>query len=144
MGLLSLLVEQRLLNDQYTVVEPPVGASVDKLPAKAQSIVIDGQQYYEMNGVYYQPITKDDGTTAYQVAGKDGVLNTGGSGADAVTPHVGDITETLPPDAKKVKLNGNSYYVSDDGIYYQEITGNDGKKAYKIVALEGDNSQPNQ
>jgi hypothetical protein len=131
-------------NDQYTVVEPPVGAAVDKLPSKAQSIVIDGQQYYEMNGVYYQPITKDDGTTAYQVVGKDGVLNTSASGADAVTPHVGDVTYQLPAGAKKVKLNGNSYYVSDDGIYYQEFKDNDGKKAYKIVALEGENNQSDQ
>src|SRR6185312_10583645 len=96
-------------NDQYTVVEPPVGASVDKLPSKAQSIVIDGQQYYEMNGVYYQQITKDDGTTAYEVVGKDGVLNTNGSGAAAVTPHVGDVIDSLPAGAKKVKLNGNAY-----------------------------------
>jgi hypothetical protein len=126
-------------NEQYTVVEPPVGASVNKLPSKAQSIVIDGQQYYEMNGVYYQPITKDDGTTAYEVVGKDGVLNTNGSGAAAVTPHVGDVTETLPPGCRKVKLNGNTLYVSDDGIYYQETQDQNGKKAYKIVALESDN-----
>ena len=43
-----------------------------------------------------------------------------------------------------VKLNGNSFYVSDDGIYYQEITDSNGNKAYKIVALEGDNSQSDQ
>jgi hypothetical protein len=127
-------------NDQYTVVEPPVGAEVKSLPAKAQSIVIDGQQYYEMNGVYYQPVTKDDGTVVYQVAGKDGELNTGATGAAAVTPKVGDIVQTLPPDCKKVKLNGNTLYVSDDGIYYQETTDANGNKAYKIVALEGDNS----
>ncbi|MFI5163140.1 MAG: DUF6515 family protein, partial [Sphingobacteriales bacterium] len=127
-------------NDQYTVVEPPVGAEVKSLPEKAQSIVIDGQQYYEMNGVYYQPVTKEDGTVTYQVAGKDGELNTGANGAAAVTPKVGDITQALPPDCKKVKLNGNTLYVSDDGIYYQEVTDANGNKAYKIVALESDNS----
>jgi len=116
-------------NDSYTVVEPPVGAEVDKLPAKAQSIVIDGQQYYEYNGVYYQPITKDNGQVAYEVAGKDGVLNTGGAtGAEAVTPKVGDITYTLPEGCKKLKLNGQVMFVSDDGIYYQETTDADGKK----------------
>ncbi len=127
-------------NDQYTVVEPPVGAEVKSLPEKAQSIVIDGQQYYEMNGVYYQPITKDDGTVTYQVAGKDGELNTGANGAAAVTPKVGDIIEALPPDCKKVKLNGNTLYVSDDGIYYQEATDSNGKKVYKIAAIESDNT----
>jgi hypothetical protein len=124
-------------NSEYTVVEPPVGAEVDKLPTKAQSIVIDGQQYYEYNGVYYQAITKDNGQVAYQVAGKDGVLNTGGeTGAGAVTPKVGDITYTLPEGCKKVNLNGTTLYVSDDGIYYQETTDNSGKKAYKITAIE--------
>src|SRR6185369_17951514 len=63
-------------NNQYTVVEPPVGAAVNSLPSGAESIIINGAQYYELNGVYYQPITKDDGTTAYQVVGKDGQLET--------------------------------------------------------------------
>jgi|SRR3569833_36857 len=129
-------------NSQYTVVEPPVGAEVDKLPSKAESIVIDGQQYYEYNGVYYQPITKDNGQVAYQVAGKDGVLNTGGeTGADAVVPKVGDITYTLPDGCKKLKLNGQTLYVSDDGIYYQETTDASGKKAYKITAIESADEQ---
>lgn len=128
-------------NDQYTVVEPPVGAEVDKLPAKAQSIVIDGQQYYEFDGVYYQAITKDDGKVVYEVAGKDGVLNTSATGADAVTPKVGDMTYMLPDGCRKVKLNGQTLYVSDDGIYYQETTDASGKKAYKIVALESNDGQ---
>ena len=63
-------------NGQYTVVEPPVGAQVTSLPSGAQSITINGQQYYELNGVYYVPITKDDGSLAYEIAGKDGELNT--------------------------------------------------------------------
>ena len=126
-------------NEEYTVVEPPLGAEINKLPAKAQSIVIDGQQYFELNGVYYQPITKDDGTTVYQVAGKDGQLNTNaGAGVDAVVPKVGDIADALPADTRKVKLNGQILFVSDDGIYYEETTNPDGKKAYKIVAIESD------
>ena len=48
-------------HDQYEVVEPPIGAAITTLPDNAQSIVINGIQYYELNGVYYQPITKDDG-----------------------------------------------------------------------------------
>src|SRR3569833_1889511 len=38
----------------YEVTTPPVGAAVPELPKGARSIVIDGQQYYEFNGVYYQ------------------------------------------------------------------------------------------
>ena len=131
-------------NDQYTVVEPPVGAAINALPNGAQSIVIDGQQYYEKNGVYYQAITKDDGTVVYEVAGKDGHLNTNASGASAVVPHVGDMVSQLPPDCRKVKLSGTTYYVSADGIYYQEIRDNNNNKAYKIVSIDGGDGTDNQ
>ena len=73
-------------NDQYTVVEPPVGAQINTLPSIAQSIVINGQQYYELDGVYYVAITKDDGSLAYQIAGKDGELNTDGGGDQGNAP----------------------------------------------------------
>lgn len=122
-------------NDQYTVVEPPVGAAINSMPSGAQSIVINGQQYYEKNGVYYQAITKDDGTVVYEIAGKDGVLNTDAKGADAVVPKIGDVVSQLPPDCRKVKLNGQTFFVSVDGIYYQEMS--DGK-SYKIVGLDAD------
>ncbi len=121
---------------EYTVVDPPVGAEVTSLPDDAQSIMINGEQYYEEKGVYYMPVTKDDGSLVYQVAGKDGELNTGQTGVAAVTPQVGDIVPQLPPDCRKVHLNGAAYYVSEDGIYYQETTGANGSKAYKIVALD--------
>ncbi len=125
-------------NDQYTVVEPPVGASINTLPSGAQSIMINGQQYYEKNGVYYQAVTKDDGTVVYEIAGKDGELNTNATGADAVVPKVGDIVTKLPPDCRKVKLNGLTYFVSVDGIYYQETKDSNNNTVYKIVGLDDD------
>jgi hypothetical protein len=125
-------------NDQYTVVEPPVGAEIKSLPSDAQSIMINGQQYYEYKGVYYLPVKKDDGTIVYQVAGKDGELNTGSTGVASVTPKVGDIVQKLPADCRKVNLNGGVFYVSEDGIYYQQTTDNAGNTVYKIVALEAD------
>ena len=131
-------------DNQYTVVEPPVGAAINALPNGAQSIVIDGQQYYEKNGVYYQAVTKDDGTVVYQVMGKDGHLNTSASGVNSVMPRVGDIVSKLPPDCRKVKLSGTTYYVSEDGIYYQEIRDDNGKKAYKIVSIDGAGTADNQ
>jgi hypothetical protein len=45
-----------------------------------------------------------------------------------------------------VKLSGTTYYVSEDGIYYQEVKDANGKKAYKIVSIDGAgtaNSQDN-
>jgi len=110
-------------NNEYTVVEPPIGAEIATLPDKAQSIVINGVQYYELNGVYYMPVTKDDGSVVYEVVGKDGELNT----TDQTTvqdqqpqgPQMGDIVTQLPPDCKKIKVNGSKLWVSPDGVYYQ-------------------------
>ena len=121
-------------NSEYTVVEPPVGAEINTLPSNAQSIMINGEQYYEANGVYYEPITKDDGSTTYQVAGKDGELNTNNPNGDAQqAPQVGDIVDSLPPNCRKITLNNEKYYVSEDGYYYQDFRDSNNNKAYKIV-----------
>ncbi|MGZ3874112.1 MAG: DUF6515 family protein [Mucilaginibacter sp.] len=132
-------------NNEYTVVEPPIGAEVKELPEKAQSIVINGQQYYELNGVYYQPVTKDDGSMVYQIAGKDGELNTGTEVQDDQYqgPQMGDIVNQLPPDCRKIKVNGEKLFVSPDGVYYQELTDARGNKTYKVVGLPSDD-QPEQ
>ena len=130
-------------NNEYTVVEPPVGAEVNSLPSNAQSIVIDGQQYYEANGVYYVPITKDDGSVSYQVAGKDGQLDTnGGSNDQQQAPQVGDIVTSLPPDCRKININNEKFYVSPDGYYYQEARDQNNNKVYKIVGTPSD--EPDQ
>jgi hypothetical protein len=130
-------------NNEYTVVEPPIGAEVNELPSNAQSIVINGEQYYEANGVYYKPIVKDDGTTSYEVAGKDGQLNTdeqqGNDNYQA--PQIGDVVAQLPPDCRKININGEKYYVSPDGYYYQETKDQNGNKVYKIVGTPDD--EPN-
>jgi len=63
-----------------------MGAAVPNLPSNAQSIVIDGIQYYESNGVYYQENVDGNGKTVYIVVGKDGVLNTGGDDGSGGQP----------------------------------------------------------
>jgi hypothetical protein len=131
-------------NNNYTVVEPPIGAEVKTLPEKAQSIVINGQQYYELNGVYYQPVTKDDGTVVYQVAGKDGELNTGSNIQDAPQgPQMGDIVLELPLECRKIKVNGQKLWVSPEGVYYQELTDSKNNKTYKVVGLPSDEQEQN-
>jgi len=123
-------------NDEYTVVDPPVGASIKTLPSNAQSIIIDGKQYYELNGVYYLPVTKDDGTVVYQISGKDGELNTEANGVTSIVPKIGDIVVKLPKDCRKITLNNQVLFVSEDGIYYQETKDSNNKTVYKIVGLE--------
>jgi hypothetical protein len=132
-------------NEEYTVVEPPVGAEVTTLPENAQSIVINGEQYYESNGVYYQAVTKDDGTVVYMVAGKDGVLNTDASVQDDQPrgPQMGDIVTQLPQDCRKIKVSGQKLWVSPDGVYYQEQVDANGLKTYKVVGLPSDEPEQN-
>ena len=131
-------------NSQYTVVEPPIGAQVTSLPDNAQSIVINGVQYYESNGVYYMPYTKDDGTIVYEVAGKDGELNTGSAVQDQQPVlRMGDIFTQLPQDCRKINVNGQKLYVSPDGIYYQELVDNNNNKSYKVVGLPADDNGQN-
>ncbi|MEO6521722.1 MAG: DUF6515 family protein [Mucilaginibacter sp.] len=79
------LFYQQYDNTQYEVVAPPMGAIVPTVPNDAKSITIDGLEYYELNGIYYQPVTTSDGTTGYKIVGKDGELNTD-HGNDDVYP----------------------------------------------------------
>jgi len=133
-------------DDQYTVVEPPIGAQLTTLPDKAQSIVINGGQYYEEDGVYYQPVTKDDGTIVYEVVGKDGELTTAGATAQDQQPQgpqMGDVVNQLPPDCRKIKVSNQKLWVSPDGIYYQEQADTNGNKTYKIVGLPSDGPDQN-
>jgi hypothetical protein len=153
-------------NNQYTVVEPPIGAAIKDLPDNAQSIVINGVQYYELNGVYYEPVTKDDGSVVYQVAGKDGVLDTDNGGAEAYNqnqiqggasaptrypaapastikpPKMGDVVRSIPSDSKRVNVAGQKYLLSADGYYYQETFDNDNNRTYKVVGTPED--EPNR
>lgn len=132
----------------YQVTVPPVGAAVPTLPQGAKSIMIDGQQYYEMNGVYYKAVINDQQKTVYVVAGRDGVLNTDGSSAapadQVATPQVGDIVNELPDGCHKVTLNGKKYYVSPNDIYYQAYTDEDGNVGYRIASVPDNNDQDNQ
>lgn len=128
-------------NDGYQVAVPPVGATVPELPQQAQQISIDGTAYYEYNGVYYLPVTGSDGKTAYQVAGKDGVLNTG---TDAKTynaaPQIGDMTDVLPEGAHPVKLDGKKYWVTPEGVYLEEVPNGD-QTSYRIASLPDQDEQ---
>lgn len=130
-------------NDGYAVTAPPVGAAVPGLPKGTKSIMIDNQQFFEYNGVYYKVVINDKGDKVYVVAGKNGVLNTekgddqNGDDAGAVSqaPRVGDIVDQLPEDARRVTLNGQKYYVTADDIYLEETTDSHGKVVYRIASV---------
>jgi hypothetical protein len=125
----------RHYDDNYRVVVPPVGAEVPSIPSDARQVTINGKTYYEYKGVYYDSVVNNDGKTVYVIAGKDGVLNTPTGTSDSEQPiQVGDEVDVLPQNAKEVTLKGEKYYVSDDGVYYQEVI-IDGKTTYRVVGM---------
>jgi len=63
---------ERERGDGYEVVEPPLGATLDRLPSGARKRVIDSQIYYEYRGIYYMSSDYDK----YIVVGKGGRLDT--------------------------------------------------------------------
>lgn len=130
-------------DNDYEVVAPPVGAEVPKLPSHAKPIMINGVQYFELNGVYYQEVVHADNTHAYLIAGKDGVLNTDQQQAPP-PPQVGDMVDQLPANCRTVTLNNKKYYVSPDDVYYEETVDNGGSPVYKVVGVPDQNNQPQQ
>lgn len=107
----------------YEVVEAPLGASVPELPEGAEVVVINNQKFYEMNGTYYKEEIKDNSEIWYTVVGRDGKLNTDETVLEEEDkgPVVGDIVDKLPNDCRTVVVGGVKYFVSPDGVYYEEI-----------------------
>ncbi|WP_233603265.1 DUF6515 family protein [Pedobacter sp. KBW06] len=127
----------REYDNTYKVVVPPVGAEVPSIPSDAKEVQINGQTYYEYKGVYYSIAEKADGKSVYVVAGKDGVLNTDSNSSDPKDRgvQVGDVVDTLPESSREVFIKGERYYVTDAGVYYEEVV-NGGKITYKVIGLD--------
>ena len=85
--------------NQYEVVAPPLGATVNKLPQGSTVRVINGEKYYEMNGTYYQEQLDDKDRLSYRVVGTDGVLNTDVNRENTFNePQTDDKTVQFPAD----------------------------------------------
>ncbi|OKS89103.1 DUF6515 family protein [Mucilaginibacter polytrichastri] len=146
------LFYQPYTNGGYQVVTPPVGAEVPSLPKGSNPISIDGVQYYEFNGVYYKDAITPDHKKVYLVAGKDGVLNTNPEGINPDStavdnsvppmPQVGDMTDQLPENSRKITLNKKKYWVTPDNIYLEEVKTDDGT-SYRVVSTP-DNGKDEQ
>jgi hypothetical protein len=125
----------RQYDNEYKVVVPPVGAEVPELPKDAEEVTINGQTYYEYKGVYYSPVEKADGKTAYIISGKDGVLNTDNGDVNAGSgARLGDMVDQLPENTREVTVRGEKLYVSEDGVYYEAVQDGD-KVTYKVVGI---------
>lgn len=124
---------------EYEVAEPPVGADVPSLPSGAKEVIIDGNTYYEYKGTIYQEVIKQN-QRRYAIVGKNGQLNTGGDNDQAPgnnAPADDNIVRELPQGSRKVEINGQTLFVSPDGMYYQEeVDGNNNVTGYRIVGKE--------
>ena len=137
----------RSTNDnQYQVVEAPIGAEVPNLPNDAKPIVINEQKLYEYLGTYYKEVIDVNGKRHYIVQGRDGVLNTDNMNDVTVEnnnststgtnykPSIGDIVLQLPNQTKTVVINGKKLYVTPENIYYEEYYDENVLK-YKVVGM---------
>lgn len=133
-------------NRGYRVVDPPLNATVPDLPDGATEVQVDGNSYYELNGTYYQEVMTDNGRR-YQVVGKNGKIgnrevtpqdqnNENNSSNDDNAP--ADILNDLPQGSRSIQINGQQYYLSPDGMYYQKVDIRNGT-GYKVVGkMEAD------
>jgi len=116
--------------NEYIVVDPPLGAKLPELPSGAKLVTINGQNYYELDGTYYVEEYNINNEVLYTVVGVHGVLND----AYLNTPQVQtNAISTLPPNCRKVNINGQVLYLSPDSVYYQEILDANGTISYQVV-----------
>ncbi len=115
----------------YTVAPAPDGAVVPNIPDDAQQVTVNGNVYYDVNGTYYQEVMTDNGRR-YKVVGKAPQDNNVQAPATNAAPATPDLITTLPEGSRTVNINGQVYYLSPDGMYYQQTTVN-GTTGYVIV-----------
>jgi hypothetical protein len=104
----------------YEVIDAPLGASVPELPHGAKVVVINEQKFYELDGTYYKEDIRDNNEIWYTVVGKNGKVDTDYMPAPDNGPKEGDVIDKLPEGSRKVTLNGKTYFVSPDDVYYEE------------------------
>lgn len=140
----------------YEVVEPPLDATVTKLPSNATVTMIDGQKYYQVGGTFYQEEFDENNRLSYRVVGTDGVINTIAEAdvntipdenlnvyeevvptpapAPAIVPIFGSRYDELPLDSKVQVINQQKYFISPGGIYYKEVIEGD-KIRYEVTTV---------
>jgi hypothetical protein len=134
----------RRYNDYYQTVAPPLGAKVPELPSGAESVLVNGQEYYEYQGTYYQREYNDRGETLYTVVGTDGVLETDKPVQQQYKEYQQQNGNSatrlnrLPDGTKTVTLNGQTYFVTPAGDYYQQFADSDNNVYYELSGAESE------
>ncbi len=101
----------RPYNNLFTVCAPPVGISINILPAGCSRIYVRNYPYYYYNGTYY-----DQRGSNYYV----------------VSPPVGAVVESIPDGYETVVIDGETYYVVD-GAQYKPVIVENGEIWYEVI-----------
>jgi hypothetical protein len=114
-----------------------MGAVVSSLPDGTRSVIVNGEQLYELNGTYYRTDVDSNGNNVFIVVGKNGVINnstTGGTSllASPESLQIGDVISQLPEDSKIVTINGEQLYETPDNMYLKQKN-NNGTIQYDVV-----------
>ena len=145
----------------YEVTQPPLGATIKHLPDGAKETSINGQQYYELGGTFYQGVYNTKNKLQYVVVGTDGVINQ----VDATQPVAPAQTQQniaplpdqqlqqqqivtanlsqLPANTKVVTIQQQKYYMAPSGVYYQEVIASDNTISYQPVGGLNGEEAPN-
>ena len=128
----NVIVNNNVSSTYYETIDPPLGARVPNLPGGAERVNINGEEYFEYKGTYYQKMYNENDEVLYEVVGTNGVLETDRGAMDEFQEMLksGEALASLPAGSKKVVLNEVSYYVTPNGDYYQEFVDGDGNVFY--------------
>ena len=112
----GVFFSKSLKNDRkYVIDRPCCGIRVPEIPASRLEYVVDDVPYYYYYGTFY----------VYDASASEYVV---------VVPPVGLTLNNLPDYAKKVVVDGNSYYIVDNVVYKAVWT--EGKCRYEVTKLD--------
>lgn len=112
----GIFFSKSLKNDhKYVINKPCCGIRVPEIPASRREYVVNDIPYYYFYGTFY---VYDTTTSEYVV----------------VAPPAGLTVNNLPAFAKKVEVDGKSYYIVDNVVYKAVWT--EGKCRYEVTRLD--------
>jgi hypothetical protein len=97
----------------YTVVQAPVGGTVQSMPSGAQPVSVNNTTNYYYGGAYYEKSA---------------------NGYTVVAPPAGAVVDNLPDGAQAVQMGSQTFYKLGE-TYYQPVI-IDGQNKFEVVQVE--------